>query len=161
MFRFSSGRGVLDFRCASSCEEWSLIWTTLDILWVTCKRMLFYVFSFFSLLWDMFAQDILLNPLTYHSIYHQNIKHPLQPLPLHDVSAHTGTLSERGSLPKLESKVQLTKHQGTAAGSGEFSFFWSLDTVIASIAASLRETIPREQIRDLPFTVKTMVLYMA
>uniref|UniRef100_A0A4W6FFT5 Transcription factor Spi-C n=1 Tax=Lates calcarifer TaxID=8187 RepID=A0A4W6FFT5_LATCA len=39
-------------------------------------------------------------------------------------------------------------------GSGEFSFFWSLDTVIAPVASSLRETIPREQIRDLPFTVK-------
>ncbi|XP_030004197.1 transcription factor Spi-C [Sphaeramia orbicularis] len=47
-----------------------------------------------------------------------NIKPPLQPLSLHDVSAHTGTLSECGSLPNSESTVQLTKHQATAAGSG-------------------------------------------
>lgn len=33
-------------------------------------------------------------------------------------------------------------------------FFWSLDTVIVTVAISLGEIILREQIRDLPFTVK-------
>lgn len=59
----------------------------------------------------------------------------------------TATLFERGSLPHFVSTTQATKH---TAGSGEFSFFWSLDTVIALVASSLGETIPR----DLPFTVK-------
>lgn len=93
------------------------------------------------------------------SIIKKPIKPALQPLLAHDappaLSQHTtATLSERGSLPNFVSARQPTKHTATAAGSGEFSFFWSLDTVIAPVACSLRETIPREQIRDLPFTVK-------
>lgn len=73
----------------------------------------------------------------------------------------TVPVSERGPLPNFISARQSTHHQATAAGSGKFSFFWSLDTVIAPVASSLRETIPREQIRDLPFTVKTGELCVA
>lgn len=89
----------------------------------------------------------------------KNIKPAPQPLLAHDVPPalsqnKTATLCERGSLPNFATTRQTTKHPATAAGSGEFSFFWSLDTVIATVASSLREIIPREQIRDLPFTVR-------
>ena len=94
----------------------------------------------------------------YFGFSKNNIKPVLQPLLAHDappaLGQNTSTLSDGGSLPNFVSTRQSTTHQATAAGSGEFSFFWSLDTVIALVASSLRETIPREQIRDVPFTVE-------
>lgn len=89
----------------------------------------------------------------------KNIKPAPQPLLAHDAPPalsqnKTATLCEHGSLPNFATTRQTTKHPATAAGSGEFSFFWSLDTVIATVVNSLREIIPREQIRDLPFTVR-------
>lgn len=87
------------------------------------------------------------------------IKPALQPFLAHEappaLSQNTATPSGRQSLPNFVSTTRSsTKHQSTATGSGEFSFFWSLDTVIALLVNSLGETIPREQIRDVPFTVK-------
>lgn len=89
----------------------------------------------------------------------QNIKPALQPSLAHDAPPAlsqntTPSLCERGSLPDFVSTRLPTKRPATAAGSGEFSFFWSLNTVIASVASGLGEIMPREQIGDLPLTVK-------
>lgn len=89
----------------------------------------------------------------------QSIKPALQPLLAHDAPPAlcqntTPSLCERGSLPDFVSTRLPTKRPATVAGSGEFSFFWSLNTVIASVAGGLGEIMPREQIGDLPFTVK-------
>lgn len=60
---------------------------------------------------------------------------------------------ECGSLPKIATR-QATKHPTTAAGSGEFCFLWSLDTVITTIAHNHREILLIKHIKDLPFTVR-------
>uniref|UniRef100_A0A665VSC9 Transcription factor Spi-C n=1 Tax=Echeneis naucrates TaxID=173247 RepID=A0A665VSC9_ECHNA len=56
----------------------------------------------------------------------------------------TATLSDHSSVLKFVSTRKTTKHQATAAGSGKFSFFWSLNNIIAPVGRSLRETIPRD-----------------
>uniref|UniRef100_A0A672HFF5 Transcription factor Spi-C n=1 Tax=Salarias fasciatus TaxID=181472 RepID=A0A672HFF5_SALFA len=66
------------------------------------------------------------------------------------VSLHNTT----ATLCESVSSTPSSKHSPRAAGSGEFCFSRSLDTVIIPVALSLRETILRVQIRDLPLTVK-------
>uniref|UniRef100_A0A3Q0QW13 Transcription factor Spi-C n=1 Tax=Amphilophus citrinellus TaxID=61819 RepID=A0A3Q0QW13_AMPCI len=82
-----------------------------------------------------------------------NIKLALQPFLSQDVAAGLSQ-NTTATQSTFATTRKYTKHPSAAVGSGEFCFLWSLDTVIVPVAISLREIIPREQIRDLPFTVK-------
>lgn len=83
------------------------------------NKMIFFNF------WKTIFQYSAISLFIFHSVHRPNQK--LQPSSPHDAppafSQNTATLCE----PKLLSTRQLTKHQATAAGSGEFSFFKSLD----------------------------------
>lgn len=61
------------------------------------------------------------------------------------------------SVGQCQTLFQRDNHPNTQPlqqGGVSSPFFWSLDTVIVTVGISLGEIIPREQIRDLPFTVK-------
>lgn len=74
-------------------------------------------------------------------------KPALQPSLAHDgPAAHnqnkSAASSDYGSVPNIGTTRQASKHP--AAGSGEFSFLWSFDPVIATVTCALREIILRE-----------------
>lgn len=71
-------------------------------------------------------------------------RHPTKTLPHCLSMGHCQTLYQQGNHPNA------TPQQPEVVSS---PFFWSLNTVIGA-AARLGGTIPRGQIRDLPFTVK-------
>lgn len=69
----------------------------------------------------------------FNAFISSHVKPAPQPLLAHDVpptlcqNTTTATLAEHGPLPNYISTRQTKRHKARAAGSGEFSFFWSLD----------------------------------